>query len=88
MLPPPFSNGVACVLDFSGLGPGVLYITQEVLSQTVSFHLNSLRVPACIQSVVQIRQGLRMGTVKVGDKLPTVKEVVAEVAINRIARIA
>ncbi|HEV2685300.1 MAG TPA: GntR family transcriptional regulator, partial [Actinomycetota bacterium] len=29
-----------------------------------------------------VRQALRMGELKVGDKLPAVKEVVAEVAVN------
>ena len=35
-----------------------------------------------MQLVQQIKQALRMGILDVGDKLPTVKEVVAEVAIN------
>jgi len=49
----------------------------------MTFHLNaSSGVPAYLQLVEQIRQALRMGTLDVGDKLPTVKEVVAEVAIN------
>jgi GntR family transcriptional regulator len=39
-------------------------------------------VPAYIQLVQQIKQAMRMGILNVGDKLPTVKEVVAEVAIN------
>jgi len=54
-----------------------------VLRQTVSFQLNSdSGVPAYLQLVQQIKQALRMGVLEVGDKLPTVKEVVAEVAIN------
>ncbi len=49
----------------------------------MSFQLNSASgVPAYLQLVQQIKQALRMGVLKVGDKLPTVKEVVAEVAIN------
>jgi GntR family transcriptional regulator len=49
----------------------------------MSFHLNSASgVPAYLQLVQQIKQALRMGVLGVGDKLPTVKEVVAEVAIN------
>jgi GntR family transcriptional regulator len=58
-------------------------MTSEHLRQSISFHLNSTSgVPAYLQLVEQIRQALRMGTLDVGDKLPTVKEVVAEVAIN------
>ena len=34
------------------------------------------------QIVEQVRQGLRLGLLHVGDQLPTVKEVVAMVAIN------
>ena len=54
-----------------------------MLRQTISFHLSpDSGVPAYLQLVQQIKQALRMGTLEVGDKLPTVKEVVAEVAIN------
>src|SRR5262245_37429351 len=34
------------------------------------------------QLVQQVRQALRLGLLREGDKLPTVKEVVAQVAIN------
>jgi GntR family transcriptional regulator len=58
-------------------------MTSEHLRQSISFHLSSSSgVPAYLQLVEQIRQALRMGTLDVGDKLPTVKEVVAEVAVN------
>jgi GntR family transcriptional regulator len=58
-------------------------VTREVLRQTISFQLSSdSGVPAYLQLVQQIKQALRMGVLEVGDKLPTVKEVVAEVAIN------
>jgi GntR family transcriptional regulator len=58
-------------------------MTSEHLRQTISFHLNaSSGVPAYLQLVEQVRQALRMGSLEVGEKLPTVKEVVAEVAIN------
>ena len=58
-------------------------MTREVLGQSISLHLNpDSGVPAYLQLVQQIKQALRMGTLEVGDKLPTVKEVVAEVAIN------
>jgi GntR family transcriptional regulator len=58
-------------------------MTKEVLRQSITFHLSpDTGVPAYLQLVQQIKQALRMGTLTVGEKLPTVKEVVAEVAIN------
>src|SRR6266704_2912370 len=49
----------------------------------MSFQLNpGSGLPAYLQLVQQVKQALRMGILDVGDKLPTVKEVVAEVAIN------
>ncbi|MEV5953318.1 GntR family transcriptional regulator [Streptomyces sp. NPDC051987] len=39
-------------------------------------------VPAYVQLVQQTERALRMGFLKVGDKLPTAKEVVAATAIN------
>ncbi|HSW99862.1 MAG TPA: GntR family transcriptional regulator [Patescibacteria group bacterium] len=39
-------------------------------------------VPPYLQIVQQVKQALRMGTLQEGDQLPTVKEVVAMVAIN------
>jgi len=39
-------------------------------------------VPPYMQLAQQVRQALRSGVLKVGDQLPTVKEVVAAVAIN------
>ena len=39
-------------------------------------------VPPYLQIVQQARQALRMGVLDVGDQLPTVREVVAEVAVN------
>ena len=58
-------------------------MTREVLRQSISFHLSAdSGVPAYLQLVKQIKQALRMGMLDVGDKLPTVKEVVAELAIN------
>jgi GntR family transcriptional regulator len=58
-------------------------VTREVLKQSISFQLSSdSGVPAYLQLIQQIKQALRMGTLNVGDKLPTVKQVVAEVAIN------
>ena len=54
-----------------------------MLPQTVSFQLvPDSGVPAYLQLVQQVRQAIRMGVLRVGDKLPTVKEVVTEVAVN------
>ncbi|MFC9912995.1 GntR family transcriptional regulator [Streptomyces sp. NPDC059862] len=39
-------------------------------------------VPAYVQIVEQTERALRMGTLKVGDKLPTAREVVAATAVN------
>jgi GntR family transcriptional regulator len=39
-------------------------------------------VPPYLQLVQQARQALRMGVLQVGDQLPTVREVVAAVAVN------
>src|ERR1700689_2268959 len=39
-------------------------------------------VPPYLQVVRQVRQALRMGVLNVGDRLPSVREVVAAVAIN------
>ncbi|MEV5846676.1 GntR family transcriptional regulator [Streptomyces sp. NPDC048179] len=39
-------------------------------------------VPAYVQIVEQTERALRMGILRVGDKLPTAKEVVAATAIN------
>jgi len=53
------------------------------LKQSISFQLSpDSGVPAYLQLVQQVKQALRMGMLEVGDKLPTVKEVVAEVAVN------
>jgi GntR family transcriptional regulator len=61
----------------------VLYMTREVLNQSITFHLNSESgVPAYVQLVQQVKQAMRMGALTVGEKLPSVKEVVAEVAVN------
>jgi GntR family transcriptional regulator len=58
-------------------------MTREVRNQAISFELNqSSGVPAYRQLVHQVEQAMRMGLVDVGDQLPTVKQVVSEVAIN------
>jgi GntR family transcriptional regulator len=49
----------------------------------ISFRLDGRSVvPPYLQIVEQVRQALRMGVLDVGDKLPTVREVVAATAVN------
>lgn len=49
----------------------------------IEFHLDQRSGIAPYQQIVnQVRQALLLGLLKEGDKLPTVKEVVAAVAIN------
>jgi GntR family transcriptional regulator len=49
----------------------------------IEFHIQSHSgVPPYLQIVQQVRQAIRLGILAPGDKLPTVKEVVAAVAIN------
>lgn len=49
----------------------------------ISFRLEGRSVvPPYLQIVQQVRQALRMGVIDVGDKLPTVREVVAATAVN------
>jgi len=58
-------------------------MTGELLKQAITFQLNQASgVPAYLQIVQQVEQALRMGALRPGDQLPTVKQVVAEVAIN------
>src|SRR5437764_7016165 len=49
----------------------------------IEFHLDARSgVAPYLQIVQQVRQALRLGTLSVGDQLPTVKDVVARLAIN------
>lgn len=49
----------------------------------IDFHLDTHSgIAPYLQIVGQVRQALLLGLLKEGDKLPTVKEVVAKVAIN------
>ena len=49
----------------------------------IEFHLDSRSgVSPYLQIVHQVRQALRLGLLEEGDQLPTVKEVVAQLAIN------
>ena len=58
-------------------------MTREYLPHALSFQIRvGSGVPPYLQIVQQVEQALRMGVLDVGDQLPTVKQVVAEVAIN------
>ncbi len=49
----------------------------------IEFHLDSRSgVAPYMQLIQQVRQAMRLGLLSQGDRLPTVKEVVAKVAIN------
>ena len=49
----------------------------------IEFHLDSRSgVSPYLQIVQQVRQALRVGMLREGDQLPTVKEVVGQLAIN------
>jgi len=49
----------------------------------IEFHLDSRSgVPTYLQLANQVRHAVQLGILKPGDQLPTVKEVVAQVAIN------
>jgi len=53
------------------------------VSAVIEFHLDSRSgVPAYLQLVQQVRQAVRLGRLRPGDQLPTVKEVVASLTIN------
>ncbi len=50
----------------------------------IEFHLDTLSgVPAYLQIVHQVRQAISLGVLRPGDQLPTIKEVVASLAINQ-----
>jgi GntR family transcriptional regulator len=49
----------------------------------IEFHLDTRSgVAPYLQIIQQVRQALRLGTLSVGDQLPTVKDVVGTLAIN------
>lgn len=55
----------------------------EVEKTTIEFYLDSRSgVAPYLQLVQQVKQALRLGFLKPGDQLPTVREVVARLAIN------
>ena len=52
-------------------------------SKVIEFHLDARSgVAPYMQIIQQVRHALRLGVLNEGDRLPTVKEVVAQVAIN------
>src|ERR1700719_2058899 len=52
-------------------------------SKAIEFHLDSRSgVSPYLQIVQQVRRALRLGVLREGDQLPTVKDVVARLAIN------
>ena len=49
----------------------------------IEFHLDTRSgIPTYLQLVQQVRQAVRLGILRPGDQLPTVKEVVGSLAIN------
>jgi GntR family transcriptional regulator len=49
----------------------------------IEFHVEARSgVPTYLQIVQQVRQAVRLGVLRPGDQLPTVKEVVGSLAIN------
>ena len=49
----------------------------------IEFHLDSRSgVPAYLQLVQQVRQAIRLGRLRPGDQLPTVKQVVTSLTVN------
>src|SRR5258708_25146769 len=49
----------------------------------IEFHLDTHSgVEPCLQIVQQVKTALRLGLLEVGDQLPTVREVVAQITIN------
>ncbi len=58
-------------------------MTREPLLPVIEFHLDSHSgVPAYLQLVQQVRQAIRLGMLRPGDQLPTVKEVVTSLTLN------
>ena len=54
-----------------------------MVDRVIEFHIDAHSgVPPYRQLVHQVRQALHLGLLREGDQLPTVKDVVAQVAIN------
>jgi GntR family transcriptional regulator len=53
----------------------------------IEFHLDAHSgVATYLQIVQQVKQALRLGLLEVGDQLPTVREVVAQITINTVLK--
>jgi GntR family transcriptional regulator len=52
------------------------------VDQVIQFHLERSGVPTYLQIVQQVKQAIRLGVLRPGDQLPTVKEVVSSLTIN------
>src|SRR5437660_7447137 len=53
------------------------------MRDVIEFHLDPRSgVATYLQSVHKVKGALRLGTLDVGDQLPTVREVVADLAVN------
>src|SRR4249920_286493 len=49
----------------------------------IQFHLDQRSdAPPYLQIVQQVKEALRLGMIDIGDQLPTVREVVADLAVN------
>src|ERR1700758_3194106 len=60
-----------------------MYLVVWRMIGVIEFHLDSRSgVSPYMQIVQQVRHALRLGLLREGDQLPTVKEVVARLAIN------
>ena len=54
----------------------------------MEFHLDQHSgLPMYLQIVQQVKEALRLGLLDVGDQLPTVREVVAELASRKLVRV-
>lgn len=53
------------------------------MTQAIEFHIEARSgVPTYLQIVQQVRQAVRLGMLRPGDQLPTVKDVVGALTIN------
>ena len=61
----------------------IIYVSRSLVDAVIEFRIDVRSgVAPYRQLVQQVRQALRLGLLREGDQLPTVKEVVAQVAIN------
>jgi GntR family transcriptional regulator len=65
------------------LARGRISVSGVVTRTMIEFHLDQRSgVAPYLQIVQQVKEALRLGLLDVGDQLPTVREVVADLAIN------